>query len=111
MLKRLVIPVIVLAFLIMLFPVPASAKVHWGVYVGPSYPAYAYGYPYTPYPNYYVAPYPAYAYAPAFGYEYGYRSYGGYDHHHWHRHRDDWRHHRDDWRHHRNEQREHHHHR
>jgi len=90
MLKRLSIPVIALALLLMLCPVQANARVHWGVYVGPTYPAYPYvaPYPYYPYSNYYVAPYQAYPYAPAYAYPYGGYGYGlgftwgGHHYHH-----------------------------
>ena len=90
MLKRLGIPLIVLALLVLLFPVQASAKVHWGVYVGPSYPAYPYAYPaypYAPYPNYYVGPYPAYSYGPGYAYPGG-AYFGWSGGHHYHH---DWR--------------------
>jgi len=66
MLKKIGLPAIVLAAMMFLVaPTPASARVQFGVAVGPGvpYPAYpySYAYPYT-YPNYY---YP-YGYAPGY---------------------------------------------
>jgi hypothetical protein len=80
MLKKLGIPVMALAALLLLFaPHPAKAEVHFGVYLGapvysyPAYPvdpyAYSYAYPYSDYYSYpyayatpYVAPYYGYSY-------------------------------------------------
>src|SRR5260370_42375339 len=85
MLKRLGIPVILLTLLLLLLPASPSARVHWGVYVGPSYyPSYYYPSPYVysySYPSYY------YSYPHSYTYSYTYRpyrhrhdaySYGGY---------------------------------
>jgi hypothetical protein len=69
MLKRAMLPVLALAALLLFAaPRPASAEVHFGVYLGA--PAYAYpAYPYYPYysgyaPQYYYygTPYPSYVY-------------------------------------------------
>jgi len=80
MLKRIGLPVFVLlAILMIAAPAPASAKVHFGVYVGPQYyPAPYYTYPpyytYQPYSNYGyygVVPYSSYYYrVPEYRYRY-----------------------------------------
>lgn len=91
---KFAIPILVLAALFMFISPPqASARVHFGVYVGGpayAYPPYPYGYAYgNPY-GYYSAPY-AYSYYPSYGY------YGGYYpryrvHHEWRGHREhEWR--------------------
>jgi hypothetical protein len=77
MLKKMGIPVLALALLALF--VPAQAAVHFGVRVGPGYPAYSYPYVYSyPYPY----GYPGYYYDPYYPYAYSYPSdshpyYGG----------------------------------
>jgi len=90
MLKKIGFPILALAAMLVLIPVPkASAAARFGVYVGG--PAYAYpAYPYPapgPYYNAYP-PYPAYAYpAPAYVSPYVYG--GGYRRgHEYYEHRD-----------------------
>ena len=59
MLRRIGLPLLALAAMLMfLAPTHADARVGFGVFVGPSYPAYpyAYGYPYA-YPYGYYDPY------------------------------------------------------
>lgn len=81
MLKKLGLPVFaMLAGLFLANPAPAKAAVQFGVQIGPSYPAYSYGYPAAgyygyPYSGYYANPYPSYYYSspryyrnPSFGY-------------------------------------------
>ncbi len=101
MLKKISLPILALVVLLMLAgATQAQARVHWGVYVGPSYPAYgyypAYPYPYGyPYSGYYLNPYYApYAY-PSYGYGY-YGGYHGHRHHEWREHE---RHERHEYRH------------
>ena len=104
MLKKIGLPILALAAMLVLIPAPkASAAVRFGVYVGG--PVYAYpAYPYPAPPPYYNAypPYPAYEYpAPAYVYPYAY--WGGYwrghDRHEYYEHRDrgwhghEWRNH------------------
>ena len=86
---RFVLPLIALVALFMFIAPPqASAKVHFGVYVGPPVYSYPYAYPYAysyPYPygyNYYTYSYP---------YPYGYRVYS-YPRYHV---RHEWREHRE----------------
>ncbi len=87
MLKKFSIPILALVVLLMLAGAPqAQARVHWGVYVGPGYPAYPYAYPTYPYPyaypysGYYVSPYayPSYGYGYYGGGYYGHRGHGYY---------------------------------
>ena len=94
---RFAIPVFALVVLFMFIAPPqASARVHFGVYVGPSVYPYPYTYPYAysysyPYAyNYYTYPYP-----------YGYRVYS-YPRYSWGHARHEWREHRE------HEYREHH---
>jgi hypothetical protein len=76
MLKKLALPVVALAMILILTSAPAKAAVRFGVTIGPpvyTYPAYPYySAPYVdPYyaPNYYYAPAPAYVYpSPSFGF-------------------------------------------
>src|SRR5690348_14980004 len=98
---RVAIPIALLAALFLFISPPqASAKVHFGVYVGPgyTYPAYpyAYGYPYT-----YDYPY-TYGYYNYYPYGNGYRVYSyprygygwGHARHEWREHREhEWREH------------------
>src|SRR5258708_38737747 len=82
MLKRLGIPVILLTLMLLLLPASASARVHWGVYVGPSYtyPSYYYPSPYVysySYPSYY------YSYPHSYTYSYTYRPYRHRHHAYW----------------------------
>jgi hypothetical protein len=82
MLKKIGLPVVLLAGMLALAPRPAKAEVHFGVYVGtpapvyPVYPAYpAYGY--DAYADPYVYPAPVYrapAYVAPYSYGYNYRS-------------------------------------
>ena len=92
MFRRIGLPFLGLMLALMfLVPSHADARVHFGIFVGPSYPAYpyAYSYPYAyPYPGYYYDPY-YYPYTYSYGYPYGYWGSGYY----WRGHRD-----RDDYR-------------
>lgn len=86
---KIAVPIVVLiALFVFISPPQASAKVHFGVYIGPpayTYPAYpyAYGYPYV-----YDYPY-AYSY-PYYGYQvYSYPRYSwGHARHEWREHRE-----------------------
>ena len=73
MLRRIGLPLLALAAILMFAtPKHADARVGFGVFVGPSYPAYpyAYSYPYAyPYPGYYYDPY---YYPNAYSYPYAY---------------------------------------
>jgi len=94
MLKKIGLPVVLLAGLFAFAPRPAKAEVHFGVYLGaPAYPVYpavpaypAYGY--DAYPDYYAYPpapvyrYPAPAYVAPYSYGYRYDS-RGYGRHEW----------------------------
>lgn len=63
MLKKIGLPAVALvAGLFLANPTPAKAGVQFGVQIGPSYPAYSYGYV-DPYPGYYATPYPNYYYS------------------------------------------------
>ena len=87
MLKKLALPVVALAVMLILSSAPAKAAVQFGITVGPS-PVYTYpAYPY--YPNTYAAPYaypyvaPDYYYAPAPVYTYPSVGFGfGFGGHH-----------------------------
>jgi len=74
MLKRVGLPMLVLLAALLLFSTrPAQAATRFGVYVGPSYPAYVAPAPVYAYPYGYPYAYPyGYNY---YGYGYGYRSY------------------------------------
>jgi hypothetical protein len=98
---KFAIPIAVLAALFLFITPPqASAKVHFGVYVGPptyTYPAYpyAYGYPYG-YNYPYAYGYPYDYYYPSYGYRvYSYPRYSfGHARHEWREHREhEWREH------------------
>ena len=95
MLRKIGIPLLALvAFLLVISPPQASAKWHFGVYVGPpvyTYPPapYVYGYPYSyPYP-----PYSRYYVQPGYAYPYGYSTYYSWGGRH---RRNEWREH--EWR-------------
>lgn len=101
MLKKIGIPLLALAALLILIPPPkASAGVRFGVIVGGpvyAYPAYPPPYVYS-YPRYYnvYPPYPAYPYAaPTYVYPYGYGYWrGGHYRHEYREHREhEWREH------------------
>jgi hypothetical protein len=93
MLKKIGIPLLALAGMMVLIPTPkASAAVRFGVVVGggpryayPVYPAYPDAYA----PDYYNG-YPAYSY-PAPTYDYPYNSYRGHEGHEYMEHRREWR--------------------
>jgi hypothetical protein len=96
MLKKIGIPVMALAaMLILMTPPQASAAVRFGVYLGgpvyayPAYPAYAY-----PNPGYYNA-YPAYPY-PAPAYVYPYSTWRRHEYREFRDRRHEWREH--EWR-------------
>jgi hypothetical protein len=90
MLKKLALPVVALAVMLILSSAPAKAAVQFGITVGPSpvytYPAYPYYYdPYVdPYAYSYVAPYyyapaPVYTY-PSLGFGFGFGGHHDRDH-------------------------------
>src|SRR5260370_40229837 len=83
MLKRLGIPVVLLTLMLLLLPASASARVHWGVYVGPSYTYPSY---YDPSPYVYSYSYPSYyySYPYTYTYSYTYRPYRHRHHAYWH---------------------------
>ena len=95
MLKKVGIPLLALASLLMVVPVQkANAAVRFGVVVGaPAYAYPAYPGPYAYPPPYYNA-YPSYV-APAPGYVYGY---GGWRGNEWREHREHERYERREWR-------------
>jgi hypothetical protein len=81
MLKKLGIPILAVAAILLITPPHANAAVRFGVYVGApvySYPAYTYYTPYYySYPAYSYYSYPAYSYYayPRYSYSYHYRRY------------------------------------
>jgi hypothetical protein len=88
MLKKIALPVVALAVLLMVASAPAQAAVRFGITVGPpvyTYPAPYYQDPYAyGYNNYYSYPAPAYVYPYSYGYSFG----GRWDHdrHEWREH-------------------------
>jgi hypothetical protein len=89
------IPIIaLLAVFMFITPPQANARVHFGVYVGPTYPAYTYPYAYS-YPSpYYTYPY-GYGYVYPYGYAYSSPYYYGGRGRHWEHERHEWREHRE----------------
>jgi len=98
MLKRVTLPILVLAMLAIAASVPANAEVGFQVYVGPQTfvpPAHTHWYSYPARPHYYSSPRPyagypyAYYHSPAYRYHnYSYRGDRHYHHrnHQWRQH-------------------------